>query len=155
MPNYPDRSPSTEEEAKARAESPAIELELFLEFHGLEEYGPYISIEDADEGPSYHIESDDDQENYMGSVWLPQVYTKTYWRATVWGSALGEKAPFHKPDFDTRQNALLYILEKLRDNGFAPHCEWTEWKNTSEGVEERECLLCPKVEIRYPEDLET
>ena len=155
MPNYPDRTPRDEHEAHARARSPEIELSILLEFHGLEEYGPYISIEDADDGPSYRIESDDDQQNYMGSAWLPQVYPRTYWRATIWGSALGEKAPFHEINFDTRQNALLYIIEKLKGYGFVPHCEWTEWKTTGEGVEERECLLCPKVEVRYLEDLET
>ena len=70
MPNYPDRRPSNEHEANARAKSPELELNILLEAHGLEEYGPYISIEDADEGPSYRIESDDDQENYAASVWL-------------------------------------------------------------------------------------
>ena len=156
MPNYPDREPRDEHEASARAESPAIELNILLEFHRLEEYGPYISIEDADEGPSYRIESDDGQQNYWGSVWLTPYDPKLYWIAT--GRTTNERGEetesFHKHPFDTRQNALLYILEKFRDNGFAPHCEWTEWKDTGNGVEERECLLCPKVEVRYLEDLE-
>ena len=155
MPNYPDRTPSDEHEAEARATSPEVELNILLEFHQLEEYGPYISIEDADEGPSYRIESDDDQQNYSASVWLPQVYPKTYWIASGWTTnEQGEKAEFHRYPFDTRQNALLYILEKFRYNGFAPHCEWTEWTNTGGGVQERECLLCPKVEVRNLEDLE-
>ncbi len=155
MPNYPDRTPKDEHEANARANSPEIELNILLEVHGLEEYSPYISIGDSDEGPSYRIESDDYPQSYAASVWLTPYDPKLYWIASVWGAALGEKAPFHEPNFDTRQNALLYILEKFRDNGFVPHCEWTEWKTTGEGVEERECLLCPKVEVRNLEDLET
>ena len=155
MPNYPDRTPRNEDQAKARAGAPAFELDLFLEFHGLEEYGPYISIEDDDEGHSYRIESDDYPQSYAGSVWLSPIYPRLYWIATGrTTNEQGETAPFHKNPFDTRQNALLYILKKFRDNGFVPHCEWTEWTNTGPGVEERECLLCPKVEIRYPEDLE-
>ncbi len=155
MPNYPDRTPSDENEANGRAKSPGIELNVLLEAHDLEEYGPYISIEDAEyEGPSYRIESDDDQQHYSGSVWLPKLYPKTYWIASGWTTnEQGETAYFHEYQIDTRQNALLYILKKFRDNGFVPHCEWTEWTNRSEGVEERECLLCPKVEVRSIEDL--
>ena len=62
-----------------------------------------------------------------------------------------EKTKLHKDSFDTRQHALLYILNKFRDSGFSPHCEWTEWTNTGKGVEERKCLLCPKVEVRVLE----
>ena len=153
MPNYPDRRPSDEHEANARAKSPDIELNILLEVHCLEEYGPYISIKDADEGPSYRIESDDDQQNYSASVWLTPYNPKLYWIATVWTTnEQGEKSDFHKDHFDSRQNALLYVLEGFRNNGFIPHCEWTEWKNTGRGVEERECLLCPKLEVR---DLDT
>ncbi len=153
MPNYPDRTPSDEHEANARATSPAVELDILLEFHHLEEYGPYISIEDAGVGPSYQIKSDDDQQNYSASVWLTPYDPKLYWIASVRGTK-EEKPVLHKYPFDTRQNALLYILERFRDSGFAPHCEWTEWTNTGEGVQERECLLCPKVEVRNLEDLE-
>ena len=152
MPNYPDRRPSDEREAKARAESPVVELNILLDFHGLQEYHPYISIEDA-EFPNYRIESDDEQQSYVGSVWLTPYSPKLYWIASGWTTnEQGEKAEFHRDYFDTRQNALLYMLEKFRDNGFAPHYEWTEWTNTREGVEERECLLCPKVEVRYLEE---
>ena len=151
MPNYPDRRPSDEHEAKARAESPVVELNILLDFHGLQAYHPYISIEDA-EFPNYRIESGDEQQSYAASVWLTPYNPKLYWIASGWTTnEQGEKAEFHRDYFDTRQNALLYILEKFRDNGFAPHCEWTEWTNTREGVEERECLLCPKVEVRYLE----
>ena len=45
MPNYPDRRPSDEHDVKARAESPVVELNILLDFHGLQEYHPYISIE--------------------------------------------------------------------------------------------------------------
>ncbi len=153
MPNYPHRTPRDEHEANARAKSPDIELNILLEVHCLEEYGPYISIEDADEGPSYRIESDDDQQDYSASVWLTPYNPKLYWIVSGWTTnEQGEKEKFHEDHFDTRQNALLYILEKFRDNGFVPHCEWTEWTNTVRGMEERECLLCPKVEVR---DLET
>ena len=69
MPNYPDRTPRDEHEANARAMSPEIELNILLESHRLEEYGPYISIEDTD-SPSYRIESDDEQQSYVASVWL-------------------------------------------------------------------------------------
>ena len=156
MPNYPDRTPKDEHEANARARSPAIELNILLEVHGLEEYGPYISIEDADEGPSYSIESDDYPQSYAATVWLTPYDPKLYWIAKGWTTnEQGEEVRFGKHRFDTRQNALLYILEKFRDNGFAPHCEWTEWKNTGGGVQERECRLCPKVEVRNLEDLET
>ena len=152
MPNYPDRTPTDEHEANARAKSPDIELNILLEVHCLEEYGPYISIEDA-ESPSYSIESDDEQQSYVATVWLNPYNPKLYWIVTGWTTnEQGEKAEFHKYYFDTRQRALLYILEKFRDNGFAPHCEWTEWTNTREGVEERECLLCHKVEVRYLEE---
>ena len=148
MPNYPDRRPSDEHEAKARAESPVVELNILLDFHGLQEYHPYISIDDA-EFPNYRIESDDEQQSYAASVWLTPYNPKLYWIASGWTTnEQGEKAEFHRDYFDTRQNALLYILEKFRDNGFTPHCEWTEWTNTGKGVEERECLLCPKVEVR-------
>ena len=76
---------------------------------------------------------------------------KLYWIVSGWTTnEQGEKAEFDKHYFDTRQHALLYILEKFRDNGFSPHCEWTEWTNRGKGVEERECLLCPKVEVRVP-----
>ena len=153
MLNYPDRTPSDEHEAKARATSPEVELNILLEVHCLEEYGPYIRIEDADEGPSYRVESDDDQQNYSASVWLTPYNPKLYWIATGWTTdEQGKKEEFERHYFDTRQNALLYILEKFRDNGFAPHCEWTEWTNTREGVQERECILCPKVEVRYLEE---
>ena len=157
MPPYPDRRPKHEYEANARAESPDIELNILLEFHHLEEYGPYISIEDADDGgPSYRIESDDDQQNYSASVWLTPYNPKLYWIATGWTTnEKGEKEEFNKQYFDTRQNALLYILKEFRDSGFAPRCEWSEWTNTAGGVQERECLLCPKVEVRNLEDLET
>ena len=154
MPNYPDRSPSNEHEAKARAKSPETELYLLLKFHRLEEYDPYIRIEDDDDfGHSYRIEGDDDQQHYAGSVWLSPIY-QMYWIASGrTTNEQGKTAEFHEPNFDTRQNALLYILKKFRDNGFVPHCEWAEWKNTREGEEERICLLCPKVEVRYLEDL--
>ena len=148
MPNYPDRRPSDEHEANARATSPEVELNILLEFHHVEEYGPYISIVDA-ESPSYRIESDDEQQSYTASVWLTPYNPKLYWIVSGWTTnEQGVKAEFHKHYFDTRQNALLYILEKFRDNGFSPYCEWTEWTNASKGVEERECLLCPKVEVR-------
>ena len=148
MPNYPNRRPRDEHEANARAKSPEIELDILLEFHHLEEYGPYISIEDA-ESPSYRIESDDEQQSYVASVWLTPYNPKLYWIASGWTTnEQGEKAQFHKHYSDTRQNALLYILEEFRDNGFNPHCEWTEWTKKREGVEERECRLCPKVEVR-------
>ena len=151
MPKYPDRRPSDEHEANARATSPDVELNILLEFHQLEEYGPYISIEDS-ESPSYHIESDDEQQSYAASVSLTPFNPKLYWIASGWTTnEQGEKAEFHRDHFDTRQNALLYVLEKFRDNKFAPHCEWTEWMNKREGVEERECLLCPKVEVRVLE----
>ncbi len=154
---FPDREPRNEDEAKARAKSPDIEVNILLEFHGMEEYGPYIRIEDGYDGPSYRIESDGDHPKYMASVWLSPVYPKTYWIATVTvptTNAQGETATFHEHPFDTRHNALLYVLKQLRDNGFAPHCEWTEWKDTGNGVQERECLLCPKMEVRHLEDLE-
>ena len=148
MPNYPNRTPSDEHEANARARSPEVELNVLLAFHRLEEYSPYISIEDA-ESPSYRIECDDGQQSYMASVWLTPYNPKMFWIVSGWTiNEKGEKAEFHKYYFDTRQNALLYVLEKFRDNGFAPHCEWTEWTNTDKGVEERECLLCPKAEVR-------
>lgn len=151
MPNYPDRRPSDEHEANARANSPVVELNILLDFHGLQEYHPYIRIED-EEFPNYQIESDDEQQSYAASVWLTPFNPKLYWIALGWTTNdQGDKEEFHRYYFDTRQNALLYILEKFRDNGFAPHCEWTEWMNTREGVEERECLLCPKVEVRYIE----
>ncbi len=152
MPNYPDRGPRDEHEANARAKSPEIELNIFLEVHCLEEYGPFISIEDADEGPSYRIESGDDQQNYTASVWLTPYNPKLYWIATGWTTnEKREKVEFNEYYFDTRHNALLYVLKQFRDNGFAPHCEWTEWKDTGKGIEERECLLCPKVEVRVLE----
>ena len=152
MSNFPDRRPSDEHEAKARAESPVIELNILLDFHGLQEYHPYISIED-EECPNYRIGTDDEQQSYAASVWLTPYDPKLYWIASGWTTnEQGEKAEFHRYYFDTRQNALLYILEKFRDNGFTPHCEWTEWNNSREGVEERECLLCPKVEVRYLEE---
>ena len=95
------------------------------------------------------IESDDEQQSYAASVWLTPYNPKLYWIVSGWTTnEQGEKAEFHKDYFDTRQNAVLYILERFRDNGFSPHCEWTEWTNTGKGVEERECLLCPKVEVR-------
>ena len=149
MPNYPDRTPIGEHEANARAESPDIELNILLEVHCLEEYGPYISIEDA-ESPSYHIESDDEQESYVATVLLSSYNPKLYWIATGWTTnEKGENEEFHRYYFDTRQHALLYILEKFRNNGFSPGCEWTEWTtNADRGIEERECLLCPKVEVR-------
>ena len=152
---FPDREPRDEHEAKARAKSPDIEVNILLEIHGMEEYGPYISIED-DEGPSYQIKSDDYPHSYMASVWLSPVYPNTYWIATVTvpTNEQGKTATFHEHPFDTRHNALLYVLKQLRDNGFVPHCEWTEWKDTGNGVQERECLLCPKMEIRHLEDLE-
>ena len=146
MPNYPDREPRDEREANARAKSPGVELNILLDVHGLEEYGPYISIED-EEYPAYRVASDDDEQSYSASVWLTPYNPRLYWIATGWTTNdRGEKEEFTKYYFDTRHNALLYILEKFRDNGFTPHCEWTEWK-TGIGVEERECLLCPKVEI--------
>ena len=153
MPNYPDRRPRDEHEASARAQSPAIELNILLEVHCLEEYGPYISIEDADGGPSYRIESGDHQQNYSASVWLTPYNPKLYWIATGWTTnEKGEKKEFNEYYFDTRHNALLYALKEFRDNGFAPHCEWTDWNDTRSGVEERECLLCPKVEVRVVEE---
>ena len=152
MPNYPDRTPDDEHEAKARAKSPIIELNILLDFHGLQEYHPYITIEDA-EFPSYRIESDDEQESYVANVWLTPYNPKLYWIASGWTTnEQGEKVEFNRYDFDTRQNALLHILEKFRDSGFAPHCEWTEWTDTRNGGKERECLLCPKVEVRYHEE---
>ena len=151
MPNYPDRTPRDEHEANARAMSPEVELNVLLEFHCLEEYGPYISIEDV-ESPSYRILSDDEQQSYVASVWLTPYNPKLYWIVSGWTTnEQGEKAKFHEDSFDSRQHALLYILEKFRDNGFAPHCEWTEWTNTGKGVGERKCLLCPKVEVRVLE----
>ena len=151
MPNYPDRTPRDEHEGNAKAMSPEVELNVLLEFHRLEEYGPYISIEDV-ESPTYRIVSDDGQQSYVASVWLTPYNPRLYWVVSGWTTnEQGEKAEFHEDSFDTRQHALLYILEKFRDNGFAPHCEWTEWTNTRKGVEERECLLCPKVEVRVLE----
>ena len=148
MSNYPDRRPSDEHEAKARAESPVVELNILLDFHGLQEYHPYISIDDAD-FPSYRIESDDEQQSYAASVWLTPYNPKLYWIATGWTTdEKGEKEEFNRYYFDTRHNALLYVLGEFRDHGFVPHCEWTEWKDTGKGAEERECLLCPKVEVR-------
>ena len=148
MPNYPDRRPSDEREANARATSPEVELNILLEFHRLEEYGPYISIEDA-ESPSYRIESDDEQQSYAAGVWLTPYNPKLYWIVSGWATnEKGEKVEFHKDYFDTRQNALLYALKTFRDRGLSPHCEWTDWTDTGKGVEERECLLCPKVEVR-------
>ena len=153
MPNYPDRRPEDEHEASARVHSPEIELNIFLEAHCLEEYGPYISIEDTfDGGPSYRIESDEGQQNYWASVWLTPYNPKLYWIAT--GGTInekGEKKEFTEYYFDTRYNALLYVLEQFRDSGFAPPCEWTEWKESRSGAEERQCLLCPKVETRILE----
>ena len=78
MPNYPDRTPRDEHEANVRAMSPVFELNVLLESHRLEEYGPYISIEDA-ESPSYRIESDDEQQSYVASVWLNPYNPKLYW----------------------------------------------------------------------------
>ena len=151
MPNYPDRRPSDKHEAKARAESPVVELNILLDFHGLQEYHPYISIEDA-EFPNYRIESDDEQQSYAASVWLTPYNPELYWIVSGWTTnEHGEKEEFHKDCFDTRQTALIYILEKFRDNGFSPDCEWTEWINTGRGVEKRECLLCPKEEVRVLE----
>ena len=96
MPNYPDRRPSDEREAKARAESPVVELNILLDFHGLQEYHPYISIEDA-EFPNYRIESDDEQQSYVGSVWLTPYNPKLYWIASGWTTnEQGEKAEFHR-----------------------------------------------------------
>ena len=107
------------------------------------------------EDPPTRFKSDDDQQNYSASVWLPPYFQEPYWIASGWTTnEQEEKAEFHRNSFDTRQNALLYILERFRDSGFAPHCEWTEWTNTGGGVQERECLLCPKVEVRNLEDLE-
>ena len=68
--------PRDEHEANARAKSPEVELSVLLEFHRLEEYGPYISIEDV-ESPSYQIESDDEQQRYAASVWLTPYNPKT------------------------------------------------------------------------------
>ncbi len=151
MPNYPDRTPSDEDEAKARAESPIVELNILLDFHGLQEYHPYITIEDA-EFPNYRIESDDEQQSYSASVWLTPYNPELYWIASGWTTdEQGEKVDFHRYGFDTRQSALLYILGKFRGHGFAPRCEWTEWTNTREDMQERECLLCPKVEVRVLE----
>ena len=152
MANYPDRTPRGEYEVNARAKSPEIELNVLLDFHGLEEYHPYISI--WDEGlPNYRIESDDEQQSYAASVWLSEVYPG-HWIVDGWTTSEGgEQEKFHKYPFDTRQNGLLYVLEVFRNHGFAPRCRWTEWRNTSEGVEERECLLCPKVEVRYLDDV--
>ena len=152
MPNYPDRRPKDEHEANARSKSPEIELNILLEVHGLEEYGPYISIEDEDL-PGYHVGSGDKQQSYEATVWLTPYNPKLYWIATGWTTNdQREKVEFHKHYFDTRQNALLYILEKFRENGFAPHCEWTEWKDKGNGAEERECRLCPEAEVRYPDE---
>lgn len=109
-----------EQEANARAHSPEVELNILLEYHRLEEYSPYISIEDA-ESPSYRIESDDEQQSFVATVWLTPYNPKLYWIVSGWTTnEHGEKAEFHKDSFDTRQNALLYVLEKFRDNGFAP-----------------------------------
>ncbi len=71
MPNYPDRRPSDEHEAKARAESPVVELNILLDFHGLQEYHP-----------NYRIESDDEQQSYAASVWLTPYNPKLYWIAS-------------------------------------------------------------------------
>ncbi len=153
MPNYPHRAPKDQHEANSRSRSPEIELNILLEVHHLEEYGPYISIEDSDEGPCYRIESDDNQQSYVASVWLTPFNPELYWIATGWTTnEKGEKGEFNEYNFDTRQNALLYVIKKFRDNGFAPQCEWTEWNDTGRGAEERECLLCPKVEVRYLEE---
>ena len=152
MPNYPDRRPKNEDEVKARARSTEIELNILLAVHGLEEYSPYISIDD-EEHPSYHIESGDKQQSYAASVWLTPFQPWLYWIATGWTTnEQGEKTDFQKYNFDTRQNALLFILKKFQENGFAPRCEWTQWKDNGNGGEERECRLCPKVEVRYLEE---
>lgn len=151
MPNYPDRTLVDEHEANSRAKSPEVELNILLEFHGLEEYGPYISIEDA-ESPSYHIESDDENQSFAASVWLTPYNPKLYWIASGWTiNEQGEKGEFQEYHFDTRQHALLYILQKFREVGFAPRCEWTKWTSTNTGVEKRECTLCPKAEVRVLE----
>ena len=91
MPNYPDRTPRDVHEANARARSPEVELNVFLEFHRLEEYGPYISIED-EEFPSYRIESDDEQKSYAAGVGLTPYNPGLYWIASGWAiNEQGEK----------------------------------------------------------------